>query len=237
MFAPDLTPRLGPGRLIAALLTFAGVALGGQSARADLMKFSFGGTISDAAASTGATPGSSFSGTFAFDPNATVAGPSYQGTTSNLSGQTLMSPTSIADGSGLSVSIGGTPVYANTNGTNVSVSQFDYAGQYGYAPGPRTTVTLTNLNVDNSPILVSLELTSAYKALYPNLNAPTSLKLSDFSSAILSVYSYTGGVQSSLLYRGTVDNLVPSPAPEPSTILILGVAVAGWYARSRRRSA
>ena len=150
MFLPALLLRRGSGRSVAVLMTFALAAIGGQAAKADLLKYNFSGTLTD-----GGTPGSSFSGTFAYDPNATVAGPTSPGTTQNLSGDTMLSPQSVANGSGLTVSVGGTPIYSNTSGMNMIVSQFEYAGEYGYAPGPRTTVAITNLNVDNSPMLVS----------------------------------------------------------------------------------
>jgi hypothetical protein len=234
---PSRMPRRGPARLAAVLMTFAFVAMSGPIAHADLMKFSYSGTITSADASTGVTPGATISGTFAYNPTGSVATNTYPGNASYVSGQTLMTPQAIADGSGLTVNVGGKSIYSNTSGVNVAVTQFEFAGQYGFAAGPSTTVAITNLNVDSAPVLVSLELTSPYKALYPSLASPAMLKLSDFSSAIISVYDFTGGVQSSLLYRGTIDTMLPAPAPEPSTVIILGVAVAGWFARSRRRSA
>lgn len=236
MNAHEPKPHRGTGRTLALLAATALVGLSAGSARADLMKYTYSGTVSGVGSTTGSAMGQAFTGTFSYDPSTQGTGPSTDGTSQHIYGQPGISPTTVANGPGLDVSVGGQSIY-NSSAVNLIVTQFDHAGQYGYAPGPLTHIAATNLNInDGASVLVVLDLASPNKSVLPSLAAPAMIHFADFSSATLSVYNFAGGVQSSLLYRGNISSLAQT-APEPSTVILLGVAAAGWIARKKFRRA
>ena len=158
-----------------------------------------------------------FSGTFSYDPTGTPSGGiGFEGFSQATYGHSLNYPGSVADGSGLTLQIGGQTILANPGGVSVALSEIDYTGQYGYrdASGlqnPYTSVTISNENVDGGPLEVALGLTNPTLSLS---NSFYPLTLAEFPDAQLGVTLFTNP-GSETLYTGTIDSLVEVAVPEP----------------------
>ena len=237
-----MAPTAAPGRqafmlgLMGTLIVISNVA-----AYATPIQFEYGGAIRSADPSTGVAPGTRFSGTFAYDPAARPSGGiMIEGLDQYIYGHSANVPGSIADGSGLTLQIGGRTILANPGGVQVAVSEIEYPGQWGYAnasgdpASPFTSVGISNENVDGGPLRVALELRNPTRSVFGSLAPPTALNLADFPQAQLNVTELTNpGVKT--LYTGTVDSLVEIPAPEPPWATVLCLTAIGWFARSARR--
>ena len=231
-----------PGKTIVSALA-AWLVVGAASAsRGALIEYQYGGVITAADPSTGVAPGTRFTGTFAYDPSHTVPLFSIEGTTQYISGQSANFPGSTADGSGLSLQVGGQSVYTHVGGVQLSVSDIATPGQFGYTDqngnpvSPHTTVNISNENVDNGSIQTSLNLNNPSQSLSPLLAIPQLLSLGDFPNSTLTVTELTNP-GSTTLYQGTIDTLmtVPSPVPEPALAPVIGLLAAAWLARRRSR--
>ena len=210
------------------------LATAGDRARADVIRFAYTGTITSADPSTGVAAGTPFSGTFAYDPLFKLQGPSYEGNTQYISGAAAGIPGSIPDASGLTVDVGGKSVYSHTGGIDVAVFNIRYAGEYGYHYNPSTDLSISNTNIGDFPFAVFLEFINYSRSVYPALDSPTKISLPDFPSSILSIYAPAVGGASPLLYAGRIETLTAIEAPEPSTAILLGVAVVAGLFRARR---
>ncbi len=62
---------------------------------------------------------------------------------------------------------------------------------------------------------------------------PTSFSLSDFPQAQLTLVDQASG-QGETLLSGTIDTLIPVPAPEPSSLALIVVMLAGLALRKAR---
>jgi hypothetical protein len=236
-----MTPKAAPNRLalelglMATLIVILNVAAHGEPIR-----YEYGGVITSADPSTGVAPGTRFSGRFTYDPAARPSdGIMIEGSNQYISGHSVNDPGSIADGSELTLQIGGRTVLANPGGVQVAVAEIEYPGQWGYrnASGdpanPYTRVSISNENVDGGPLQVAVGLMNPTRSVFGSLAPPTSLNLADFPQAQLNVTELTNpGVKT--LYTGTVDSLVEIPAPEPAWATVLCLTAIGWFARSLR---
>ena len=104
-----------------------------------MIRYDFGGVIASADPSTGVTPGTRFSGSFTFDPtDPTSPLITIEGSNQYLFGRSENVPNSVADGSGLTLQVGGKTVLADPGGVQVSVNELESPGQFGYqdANGP-----------------------------------------------------------------------------------------------------
>ena len=227
--------RARRGLAFAAFLGLAGASA--STARGAAIRYEYGGTITSADSTTGVAPGSRYSGTFTYDPNASVANPSV-----------LKSPAPDPTASALTFTAGGKLVYSQEMGVRLSVNQVnDFHQASAHTPG-HTDLTITNLDpLGNSPFSVALKLANPGKAVYASLDPPLPLNLGDFTSASLSV----GNAAKKTLYSGTLDTLKlvpilvavtdpsPIPVPEPGALAawlgLSGVASA-WLVRGRRKA-
>ncbi len=214
------------------------VAATATGASANLIRFDYGGVIASADPSTGIEPGTRFSGSFAYDPAGAVAGIGFEGLHSYDFGRSDGWHRPTPDSSGLTLDIGGKSVYAYHGGLGLIVT----GDETFYAPGRGTSISIHNADIGGlSPLGISIDLSNPHANLDPSLAPPTSLNLGDFPSATLSVYwTAPGGPQQNLMYRGTIDTLTLTPTistPEPTSLTLLAMAVAGWLARQglRRR--
>jgi hypothetical protein len=215
------------------VLLAVGLALAlAPGSHADVIHYEYSGVISWADPSTGVAAGTPFSGTFAYDP-ASQGGLSIEGLTQYISGYAQTFPNSHPDGSGLTLEVGGTPIYSLAGGVQVGVENFQYAGQYGFAPSPLTSIGITNENVDDGPLTVWLGLTNPNRSLLDSVQLPATLNLADFPQATLDVVGNASAPHSGALYEGTIDTLSIT-VPEPAFVTLLGIVGAGWLARSRR---
>jgi len=159
---------------------------------AALMRYEYGGTITSAASSTGVTPGTRFTGTFTYDPAGSPSAMMIEGQTDSSYGLLALRPGAMADGSGITLQIGGKSVVPDPGGVSVTVTEQQYAGQWGYrnadgtGAGPSTTVTIGNGWAKDGPFL-GLELSNPTRALFQSLAPPSSLNLADFPVAEISV--------------------------------------------------
>jgi hypothetical protein len=203
---------------------------------AALMRYEYGGTITSADPSTGITPGSRFSGTFTYDPaGSPPALSNLDNSTQYFFGLSPYLPGSQADGSGITLQIGGKPVLPDPGGVYVNVTQQDaYRNADGTWSAPSTTVTIGNNNTNGSPLL-GLELANPTRWVFQSLAPPSSLNFADFPVAQISAFSSAPGTAGQTLFAGTIDTLQEVPVPEPAWAMLLCLTAAGWLARSARR--
>ena len=205
-------------------------------AHAPPIQYQYGGVITQADPSTGIVPGTRFSGTFSYDPTGTLSGGiGFEGFSQATYGHSLNYPGSVADGSGLTLQIGGQTILANPGGVSVGLSEIDYPGQWGYrdANGPAnpyTTVTISNENVDGGSLEVALGLTNPTRSLG---NSFYPLTLAEFPDAQLGVTLLTNP-GSETLYTGTIDSLVEMAVPEPAFTTLLCLVAIGWFTTRSR---
>jgi hypothetical protein len=235
-----MAPRAVPGRLVPELgLMITWIMLPNVAADAAPIRYEYGGVLTSADPSTGVAPGTRFSGTIAYDPAAKPPAMMIEGSNQYFYGLWANMPGAFADGSGLTLQIGGRTVLANPGGVQVGVAEIEYSGQYSYrdASGnpasPYTSVTISNENIGYDPLQVALGLRNPDRAVFGSLDPPKALNLADFPRATLDVTELTNpGVKT--LYTGTVDSLVEIPAPEPAWVTLVCLTTIGWFARSLR---
>ncbi len=232
--------KLGLGQRGFRTGLFAVLALTANAVgHAALMRYEYGGTITSADPSTGITPGSRFSGTFTYDPAGSPSAMMIEGQTTSYYGLLSFPPGAKADGSGITLQIGDKSVVPDPGGVSVTVSEQQYAGQWGYrnadgtGTGPSTAVTIGNIGTKDGPFL-GLELANPTRSLVQSLAPPTSFNLADFPLAQMSVSGRNLGGPASV-YTGTIDTLQEVPVPEPPWTTLLCLAAAGWLTRSARR--
>jgi hypothetical protein len=236
-----MAPRAAPGRLVLNLgLMTALIVMGNVAADAAPIRYEYGGVITSADPSTGVAPGTRFSGTIAYDPLEKPPAIMIEGSNQYLYGLSASFPGAIADGSGLTLQIGGRTVLADPGGVQVAVAEIEYPGQYGYRDAgdvpvaPYTSVGISNAGIRYDPLQVAVDLRNPDRAVFGSLAPPQALNLADFPQATLDVTELTKpGVKT--LYTGTVDSLVGIPAPEPAWVTLVCLTTIGWFARSLRR--
>ncbi len=216
--------KAGALALVAALGLLAG---GPSAARADLMRYQFSGQ----AFLNGSSTPTPFSGSVAYDPTeATSMTSTSPGFKSTAFGNYWNVPGTQADSSGLTLNVGGKDVISETGGLGVAVNQPTGTGQ-----------TLTGLSLTSTlgqPLQATLAFSNPSKAVLSTLNPPSSINMSDFNGVSLQVYqnNTSGGVSNqSLLYSGQITSFAAVPAPEPSTVALLGLGAVGYYLRSRAK--
>jgi len=217
---------------------FAFLALSWNAAgQAALMRYEYGGTITSADPSTGITPGTRFSGTFTYNPADNADAMMIEGQTGYSFGLSTW-PGSQADGSGITLQIGGKSVLSDPGGVSITVTENEYPNQFSYlnGVGPATALTISNPWTDSRSILVGLDLSNPSRSVFHSLDPPTSLDLSDFPVAQLSGISTRLGTGGETLFSGTIDTLTQAPVPEPAWATVLCLAAVGWIARSSRRN-
>ncbi len=199
-----------------------------------VIEYQYSGTITWADPSTGIAAGSPFSGTFAYDTSITQPAISIEGSNQYFSGSSGGAfPGGGANGSGLSLAVDGHSMYSTQAGLQVGVSEIEYAGQYGYQSSPQTHVTVSNGNLSDPSLAVSLNFGNSTSAVLHSLAIPSAINLADFNQAQLTVDD--NSAVGKPLYTGTIDLLSPAPVPEPSFVSVLGVVAAGWVARKKGR--
>ncbi len=135
-------------------------------------------------------------------------------------------------GSNLTLSVGGQSVLANSGGIQLSVSEIQFPGQFGYTDadgnprGPSTTVGFSTENAPGNPLDVWVGLTNPTRAPFPSLAVPSVLSLANFPQAQLEVSELTNP-GSKTLYARTIDSLVEIPVPEPAFTILLCLASTG----------
>ena len=206
-----------------------------ESAAAPI-QYEFAGFVTEADSSTGIAPGTRFSGTFAYDPAKISGGISIEGLNQANFGQAANWPGSVADGSGLSLQIGGQTILANPGGVSIATSFVDYPGQFGYrdATGnpenPYTTVVISNSGVDTNPLQVALILNNPTVGFR---DSTFPLNLTQFPNAQLNVTLLTNP-GSKTLYTGTIDSLVELSVPEPTLGTALCLVAIVWFLKKQR---
>jgi hypothetical protein len=216
------------------------IAISDVAAHATPIQYGYAGVSTSADPSTGAVTGTPFSGTFSYDPAKLSNWITIEGSFQAIYGRSASFPDSVADGSNLTLQVGGKPILINPGGVQISLSQIQYPGEFGYRDAngnpanPYTKLNISNGNIDGGPIQVSLELTNLTRSLFGSLATPSAITLSDFTDAQLNVTELTNPGSKSL-YTGTINSLVEMPVPEPTLMSMLGLVAVGWFARSRRR--
>jgi len=220
----------------AAVILSAG---GTPVARGSTITYQFTGTITSAAASTGVTAGTPFSGFFSYDPATVTGAITYEGHSQVHYGSAgFPSPPEPADA--LSIQIAGHPVFQEVGGLMITRNFIDYPGQFGYkdAQGnpqlPYTTLGII-ADLDSGP-------RAALSLQNPNLSVPFlfnqagALSLSDFPIATMQIVSDSHDSPPNVLYAGTIETLTPVTVPEPALAPLVCAAAGAWFVQSRRSS-
>ena len=221
-----------------AAIAAAGLAWA-SAADASPITYAFSGAITSADASTGVAAGTPFSGTFTYDPTEkAVGGLGFEGFSQSDFGQAMSAPGSKPDSSGLTVNVGGAPVFSLQGGIEVAVSAAAFPFQDGYSTSAHSQVTFSNSNINNATgsTLASVSFVNQTTDVLGGLAPPTSLSLADFPGASLSVVGDNGSPDAKILYSGTITSLSAVPVPEPSALAAIGLGgAAGWVVRALRR--
>lgn len=227
---------LGSAALAALIaLTHGAAALG------EPIQYEYGGVITVADPSTGASPGTRFEGSFTYDPAVMPAYIAIEGSNQYVYGGFGSPLGSQSGGYGIDLRVGGQTVLGNPGGVQVAVFESEYPGQYGYRDaqgnptGPFTQISISNGGVDRGPNFVGLTLINPGRSVFGSLDPPRALDLADFPSAKLLVVGDAASPSNHTLYEGTIDHLAAVPTPEPTTLAFFGVVVGGWALRLRRR--
>ncbi len=228
-----------PWAVVAAVVAFlASVA---TESRADRIEYRFSGKLNDAdpstpAATDGHAAGTPFTGSFAYDPNETpTVSSTIQGSSNYMFGQA--GPNTSPDSSGLSIQVGGQTVYSLTGGLGLTVDMtptpgvIPTPGPYPLPTNPHTHVGFSS-GLGGASMVAGIDLWNDNAAVLGSLAPPSSLNLSDFTAA-MNIVADPGTAQSRILYQGTIDVLVEVTTPEPSTLLVIGLAGAGFLARRK----
>src|SRR3954463_8251486 len=185
-------------RMLRPYLTLSLLALFATSAAAVPIQYEYSGVISTADPSTGVAPGTRFTGTLAYDPGKDVVWLGYEGHQQYYYGKIAGNPGSVADGSGLTLQIGGRTILADQGGVLVGVSESEYPGQWGYRDangnpaGPYTQLSISDGDT------VSLNLSNPSRSVFGSLAPPSWLSLADFPQAQLNVTESTDPGQRTL---------------------------------------
>lgn len=216
-------------RVAASLVVVAGLSLAAPAANASPVAYAFSGVLDAADPSTGAAPGTPFSGTFTYDP-AFQPGPlMIEGSTTYMFSNSLLGR-SVPDTSRITLNVGGKPVF-NEGDLNVGVTD---TVNYHYT-NPFTPSTNVGIGVVTPNLIMGLDLKSPSRSVDPTLALPTSLSLSEFPVATIELT--TRGPNPIVdLYSGTITSL--TPVPEPSVLALPALVGVGLVARrfGRRRS-
>jgi hypothetical protein len=213
-------PRPDAGRCATLLAILLLLTATGSTAKAALIEHQFGGVITFANPSSGVSPGTRFSGTFSYDPDADPVTLLVPGTKTYEFGNPT--PSSTSDTSKLTLSVGGIPLF---DGNRLSVGVIDtrdpLAGFFHGLP-PATTV---GISTGNPQYAISLSLKNLSRSLNPGLELPTFLSLNDFPEANLEVIGISSDGRRNNLLAGRIDSL--TTVPEPSLISLLGLTTVG----------
>ena len=219
-----------PRRLIGWTCAGAlGLALcGPPAAHANPMAYQFAGVVDSADPAAGVAAGSTFAGTFSYDPSIfpgdvlgqtisftrpfdppNTGGPSF---TFAVNGQTLIDQPAVSM----------TQSDPNNSGPNPSTSP--------------TTLDVWSTYAANGHLFhTDLVFSNPTDVTFTGFGPTSTLSLANFSAAKLNVWNpNTAG---DVWYSGTITSLTPMPVPvpEPASTTVLCVAAAGWLAWTRRR--
>lgn len=224
---------LGHIRIIAKVLVAARilcVALNTRPAAAAPITYSYSGTITSAAASTGIAPGTHFDGTFTYDPATKPFGLMAEGIADYTFG---IPPSTVPDTSKLSLQFGGQSIF---NGQKLNVDLADMSDAV-YPPPPGTHIpTSTHWSVlsHDDLVNVTLDFNNPNLSLNPSLSLTRLYSIGDFPTAQLQVTDRehkTGAI----IYAGTIDTLSAVSVPEPTTFAIVAFAFGGLAVCAKRR--
>ena len=211
------------------------LALGAAEATASTYTYQYSGTITAADPSSGVAPGTAFSGTFTYDPADRSQELAFEGYHSYLFGNMGLNPSpNLPYDSGMTLSVGGQPVGSMPGGLGLSIFETKMAFPPSEAAPIQnlTELTIRSLpSTGGNPLSVVLDLNNLGQTIYPTLDLPSSINLSDFPTATITV---NGG--SGMLYSGTIDGLQIVPTPEPTPALVFAAGLVGWLVRSRSRA-
>jgi hypothetical protein len=183
---------------------------------AEPIRYEYGGVITSADPSTGATSGTRFEGSFTYDPaaQAPATGFTYEGFVGYA-----MAP----DRSGLTLNVGGRQVF-DANGLGLDVN---YGPRFGPTPSAQDpAMTRVSIVGETDQLGVTLRLANLSRSVFSPFPAPTSLSLDDFPDRQLLVIDRASH-RGETLFGGTIDTLTPVPVPEPTTLATFVVVLGG----------
>lgn len=214
------------------LLSAAVLALISFSVHANNITFEFSGTTSTKMGSILA--GTSFTGTFTYDPSVIGTTTAYYGGTKTLFSNAY---------SALTLTIGGNTVTEGAPGTmalfdNVSPPHSIPVGDslYSFDPlsgrGPQSSSGSFN---GLTPNFIYLGFVDNSGTAFSSTTLPTSLNRSSFNSAFVGINygPYGAGNTTTISSISTITPIAPVPELESYVLLTLGIAVVGWTVRRR----
>lgn len=210
-------------RPLVALLSTAALwlALGHTTvAHAAPILYHYAGTIDTAAASTGIAPGSQFSGTFTYDPDAPPG--DYLANTATY---TRPFDPPYSGGPGMTLAVGGLEIKSSPF-LNVDTTD---------NPSPRVAIMgVVSSLVDGRWFRTELQLMDPVGLVYGPYGPTSTLSLANFSEGILKVTWAHDDINQEM-FAGTVTSLTGTTVPEPASATLVCLVTVGWLAHSRRR--
>lgn len=216
-----LMAKIGRLVLVSAALATCILACHSAASRADPISYDFGGAITSADPSTGLAVGSRFDGTFTFDPSAPVT--VHLASTEGQVGYGMFT------NSEFTLSAGGQHLF---NSTSLGM-QVGYPTQIPSPEVPLQEFTTVNILGMTNQLGLTLTLNNPSRVVFLPFPMPTSFSLSDFPQAQLTLVDRASG-QGETLLNGTIDTLIPVLAPEPSSLALIVVMLAGLALRNAR---
>jgi hypothetical protein len=204
-----------------------GLVLSGPLAvHANPMAYQFTGVVDSADPASGAAAGSTFTGTFSYDPSIDPG---------DILGQTItfVRPFDPPNTGGPSFTFG---VNGQTliDEPRVNMTQSD-PNNFSLLPStsPTTLTVFSSYWANGNLFHTDLVFSNPTGVTFTDFGPTSPLSLANFSAAKLNVWNPdTAG---DVWYSGTITSLTPMPVPEPASTTVLCVATAGWLAWGRRR--
>ena len=225
----------GRGRCRIGVALLALVVCGPAGVEASAVTYEFGGVVASGDPSAGIAAGTTFSGTFSLDPQELSRGSAIKG-----DGFYSVNPASSPASESMTVSFAGGPTFTLPPGSlGVNVWEIGLSGWGSPSGKPLTGTDLTISGTLPGGIPIQLDLFNPGQTLDPTLAVPSPIRLGDYTTAQLQELAPSNSFKvapGTPLFVGTITSLEPMATPEPTTLLILGPALAGWLALRRSRA-
>jgi hypothetical protein len=226
----------GRGRCRIGVALLALAVCGPAGVEASAVTYEFGGVVTSGDPSAGIAAGMRFSGTFSLDPQElSRGGYGLQGDASYS-----VAPTASPASESMTVSFAGGPTFTLPPGSlGVNVWEQGLSGWGSPSGEPLTGTQLIISGTLPGGIPIQLDLFNPAQTLDPTLAVPSPIRLGDYPTAQLQELAPLSSITvapGSPLFVGTITSLEPMATPEPTTLLILGPALAGWLALRRSRA-
>jgi hypothetical protein len=233
-----LAPVIFSIQRLARIGTLAGllvIAASVSATQAAPIAYEYSGVITSADSRSNVHVGERFSGTFSYDPQASIfsSPPGY----ANLYSFGY-STTTANENSSATLNFGSSK---ESPPSFISMQIGVYYGGSQPSISPSSTLAIYS-GIPGGGISYVLQFSNQSRVVLDPAKVPTSINLSDFTSALLGGHTTWGNAGETYGFGGTIETLAPlgnsvTAVPEPSAVAMwLGLASSAWAFRARSRS-